>query len=367
MGFAAQVAELDELTASAAAPTAGYSLEVLTPKVLDRVRVALAKNQKVASTGKDFSIKLTITVPLDLAAGGADIVEFEDTFVARKPRLVEVELVFPPEYPEAAPPKVLTTSSACFRDSGSAEEFRLLLEGYLDAFVGSPCVAAAVTFTCDNAATLLNPQYCACFLDLGIDGVVAGRLVLELSTAITPRTTENFRAICTGEKGKCKGGAKRSSGVTLDLCYRGTSFVRVIPGQFAHGGDITRGGQMGGSQGESIYGVDPWADENHTLRFDRRWVVAMANGGPNTNGSQFFVTFKPIPSLDTHHVAFGVVRGASAKAGCGGSGGGGGVDQSNVGEVEAVMERIAAVGTPSGKTKAHVTIIDCGQLAEPYT
>jgi hypothetical protein len=140
MGLAAQVAELDALAASGAAPTAGYSLEALTPKVLGRVRAALAKNQKVARTGKDFSIKLTVTVPLDLAAGGADIVEFEDTFVARQPRLVEVELVFPPEYPEAAPPRVLATSSACFRDRGSADEFRALLEGYLDAFVGAPLI-----------------------------------------------------------------------------------------------------------------------------------------------------------------------------------------------------------------------------------
>ena len=366
MGFAEQVAELDELAATGAAPTAGYSLEVLTPKVLQRVRAALANNQKVASTGKDFKIKLTVTVPLDLAAGGADIVEFEDTFVARKPRLVEFELAFPPEYPDAAPPKVSGTSSTCFRDSGSADEFRTLLEGYLDSFTGSPCVAAAVAFTRDNAAPLLKPQYCACFLDLGIDGTVVGRLVLELSTAITPKTTENFRAICTGEKGKCKGGAKRSSGVALDLCYRGTSFVRVIPGQFAHGGDLTRGGQMGGTQGESIYGVEPWADENHTLRFDRRWVVAMANGGPGTNGSQFFVTFKPMSSLDTHHVVFGVVRGAtSVEAGYGTDGGG--VDRSSFEEVEALMGRIAAVGTPSGKTKAPVVIMDCGQLAEPYT
>ena len=96
------------------------------------------------------------------------------------------------------------------------------------------------------------------------------------------------------------------------------------------------------------------------MRFDRRWVVAMANGGPHTNGSQFFVTFKPLLSLDTHHVVFGVVRGS-------GGGGGGGLDQSSVAEVEALMERIAAVGTPSGKTKAHVTVVDCGQLAEPYT
>jgi cyclophilin family peptidyl-prolyl cis-trans isomerase len=116
-------------------------------------------------------------------------------------------------------------------------------------------VAAAVAFACDNAAPLLKPLYCACFLDLAIDGEAAGRLVLELSTSITPKAAENFRAICTGEHGKCKGGAKRSSGVALDLCYRGTSVVRVIPGQFAHGGDLSRSGQYGGSQGESIYGV----------------------------------------------------------------------------------------------------------------
>jgi hypothetical protein len=133
MGFKQQVSELDELTAAAAAPEAGYSLEILTPKVLERVRAALAQKQKVSSTGKDFRIRLTINVPLDLAAGGADILEFEDTFTNREPRLLEVELTFPPEYPEAAPPRVVSASSVCFRDGGGAEEFRLLLEGYLGA------------------------------------------------------------------------------------------------------------------------------------------------------------------------------------------------------------------------------------------
>lgn len=357
MGYLAQVAELDDLAAAAASPSASYSFQVLTPKVVERVRTALAQKQRIARTSKDFRIKLTITVPLDLAAGGADIVEFENAFLDREPRLVEIELMFPPAYPESAAPQVLTISSTCFRDSGTADEFRLLLEGYLDAFVGSPSVAAAVGFTCDNAAPLLKPLYCACFLDLAIDGESVGRVVIELSTTIAPKTTENFRAMCTGEKGKCKGGAKRSSGVALDLCYRGTSFMRVIPGQFAHGGDLTRSGQMGGSQGESIYGVEPWPDENHTLRFDRRWVIAMANGGPNTNGSQFFVTFKPVPELDTHYVVFGVVRGATSPV----------TGQNSVEEVERLMGRVAELGTPSGKTKGHIVVVDCGQLMEPNT
>ena len=358
MGFAAQVAELDELAAGATAPEAGYALEVLTPKVVERVRAALAQKQKVGSTAKPFRVRLAIAVPPDLSAGGADIVEFEDAFVDREPRTLELELVFPPDYPEAAPPRVATARSASFR-AGAADEFRLLLEGYLDAFVGSPCGAAAVAFTRENAAPLLQPLYCACWIDLAIDGEAVGRLVLELSTTVTPKASENFRALCTGEKGKCQGGAKRSSGVALDLCYRGTSFVRVIPGQFAHGGDLSRSGRYGGSGGESIYGIDPWPDENHTLRFDRRWVVALANGGPDTNGSQFFITFKPVPSLDTHHVVFGVVRGAG--------GGGGGGDRESAEEAEALMEKVAAVGTPSGKTKAQVTITDCGQLSEPNT
>ena len=93
MGFAAQVAELDELAAGAAAPEAAYALEVLTPKVVERVRAALAQKQKVGSTAKPFRVRLAIAVPLDLSTGGADIVEFEDAFVDREPRTLELELV----------------------------------------------------------------------------------------------------------------------------------------------------------------------------------------------------------------------------------------------------------------------------------
>ena len=142
MGFAAQVAELDELAAGAAAPEPAYALEVLTPKVVERVRAALAQKLKVGSTAKPFRVRLAIAVPLDLSAGGADIVEFEDAFVDREPRTLELELMFPPDYPEAAPPRVASARSASFR-TGAEDEFRLLLEGYLDAFVGSPCAAAA--------------------------------------------------------------------------------------------------------------------------------------------------------------------------------------------------------------------------------
>ena len=143
--------------------------------------------------------------------------------------------------------------------------------------------------------------------------------------------------------------------MALDLCYRGTTFSRVLSGQFAHGGDLSRAGLYGGSGGESIYGIEPWPDENHILNFDRRWVVAMANGGPDTNGSQFFIGFKPLQQLDGKHVVFGVVRGATAETG----------DRAE--EVEELMDRIHSAGTPSGGTKAHVTIADCGQLAEANT
>ena len=348
-----QLAELDEVVASDVA-----EVEVLTPKLVERARATLAAGKRVPSTAKELALRLLVTMTPDLSTGGRHIASFEAEYCAIAPQVIALHVVFPAAYPAETPCRITAATSDSFR-AGHAESFRTELQAFLEAFVGSPCLEAAIQYTLDNAAPFLQPLYCACFLDIAINGEEIGRLVVELSTQLTPKCTENFRALCTGEKGKCQGGAKRSSGAAMDLCFRGTSFARILSGQFAHGGDLSRGGNAGGDGGESIYGLEPWPDENFVLRHDRPFVLAMANGGPNTNGSQFFVTFKPAPSLDGKHTVFGVCRT---------SGDGWEVDQQES-ESERVLKAMEAVGTPSGKVKGDVavTIVDCGQLAEPNT
>lgn len=133
------------------------------------------------------------------------------------------------------------------------------------------------------------------FFDVAFNSKPLGRIIFELFANEVPITAENFRALCTGEKGTSKSGK--------DLHYRGSILHRIIPGFMAQGGDFTK---SNGTGGESIYG-EKFKDENFNLKHKGSGILSMANAGPNTNGSQFFITFADCPWLDGKHVVFGKV------------------------------------------------------------
>eukprot|EP00953_Heterococcus_sp_UTEX-ZZ885_P040509 20698-Heterococcus_DN1.PRE.1 len=135
------------------------------------------------------------------------------------------------------------------------------------------------------------------FFDIEIGGVSAGRIVFKLYDDVVPLTAENFRALCTGEKGI-------GELTNKPLHYKGCPFHRIIPGFMCQGGDFEK---RNGSGGECIFG-GKFKDENFTVKHCKPYMLSCANAGANTNGSQFFITTMKCTHLDGKHVVFGEVE-----------------------------------------------------------
>lgn len=158
------------------------------------------------------------------------------------------------------------------------------------------------------------------FFDVCADDQPLGRITMELFSNVVPQTAENFRALCTGEKG---------------FGYKHSIFHRVIPDFVCQGGDITK---HDGSGGRSIYG-DKFEDENFDVKHTGPGLLSMANRGQNTNNSQFFITLKKAEHLDFKHVVFGFVKD--------------GMD---------TVKKIESFGSPKGSVSRRITIVECGQI-----
>eukprot|EP00919_Chromeraceae_sp_WS-2016_P074219 GHVR01175624.1.p1 GENE.GHVR01175624.1~~GHVR01175624.1.p1 ORF type:complete len:164 (+),score=16.17 GHVR01175624.1:1187-1678(+) len=158
------------------------------------------------------------------------------------------------------------------------------------------------------------------FFDIQFDKGEEGRVEFELFDQIVPKTADNFKQLCTHEKG---------------YGFKGSKFHRIITDFMAQGGDFTK---HNGTGGKSIYG-EKFEDENFKIKHTEGYLLSMANAGKNTNGSQFFITFVPCPWLDGKHVVFGKVIGG-----------------------KNIVDKLHKMGSANGQPKGSATITNSGLL-----
>ena len=187
-------------------------------------------------------------------------------------------------------------------------------------------IISALMAVCTLADTLAEVTE-KVYFDITVDGAEAGRIVFGMFGNTVPKTVKNFSSLAKGDSGTGNSGKK--------LHFKDSKFHRIIPGFMAQGGDFTAGN---GTGGESIYGAK-FADENFDIKHTKPYLLSMANAGPNTNGSQFFITFKETPWLNGRHVVFGEVI-----------------------EGQDVVDALEKIGSGSGATSKTAVISDCGVL-----
>ena len=186
------------------------------------------------------------------------------------------------------------------------------------------CILSALTVSVSLAQPVITNKV---YFDIQIEGEEPQRVTFGLFGKVVPKTVENFRALCTGEKGIGKKGKP--------LHYKGSIFHRIIPQFMIQGGDFT---DFNGRGGESIYG-GKFKDENFKLKHTGEGLLSMANAGPNTNGSQFFITTVKTEWLDGRHVVFGRVL-----------------------QNYEFIKKIEGLGSNSGTPSKRVTIVDSGEI-----
>lgn len=173
-----------------------------------------------------------------------------------------------------------------------------------------------------------NPNRSYVFMDISINDIYVGRITFELFDDIVPDTVENFRTLCSGEK---------NSKDDIKLHYRGSKFYRIVPGKIVEGGDITRNDGRGG---RSIWYTE-FPDENFEIKHFKAGLLSMANNGPDTNTSKFFITLDNTFWYDYKHVVFGQMI-----------------------EGKNVLEKLENIGTENGRPLKTAIIENCGVLSE---